>query len=145
MWWRSANRRFPDGQRLRSCSVGLPLSGRVSTYRLNGRRLSRDCPGPAAVRKKDVLEFLGGIALILGLATRYVAALFVIEMAFTTMLVKVDVGLIAPEGGPGAELDILILAIALSLVLTGAGRWSVDAFVAGRRRVTDSAVQRHVE
>lgn len=66
-------------------------------------------------------------------------------MAFTTMLVKVDVGLIAPEGGPGAELDILILAIALSLVLTGAGRWSVDAFVAGRRRVTDSAVQRHVE
>lgn len=91
------------------------------------------------------LEFLGGIALILGLATRYVAALFVIEMAFTTMLVKVDVGLIAPEGGPGAELDILILAIALSLVLTGAGRWSVDAFLVGRRRVTDSTVQRHVE
>jgi putative oxidoreductase len=91
------------------------------------------------------LEFLGGIALILGLGTRYVAALFVIEMAFTIMLVKVDVGLIAPEGGPGAELDILILAIALSLVLTGAGRWSVDAFLAGRRRVTDSTVQRHVE
>lgn len=91
------------------------------------------------------LEFLGGIALILGLATRYVAALFVIEMAFTIMLVKVDVGLIAPEGGPGAELDILILAIALSLVLTGAGRWSGDAFLVGRRRVTDSTVQRHVE
>lgn len=91
------------------------------------------------------LEFLGGIALILGLATRYVAALFVIEMAFTTMLVKVDVGLIAPEGGPGAELDILILAIALSLVLTGAGRWSVDAFLVERRRVTESTVSRHVE
>jgi len=82
------------------------------------------------------LELLGGIALIFGLATRYVAALFVIEMAFTTILVKVDVGLIASEGGPGAELDILILAIAMSLVLTGAGKWSVDAFLFGGRRAT---------
>jgi putative oxidoreductase len=81
------------------------------------------------------LELLGGIALIIGLATRYVAALFAIEMVFTTLLVKLDVGLIASEG-VGAELDILILAIALSLVLTGAGRWSVDALVVGRRRGT---------
>lgn len=82
------------------------------------------------------LEFLGGIALIVGLATRYVSALFVVEMLFTISLVKVDVGLIAPEGGPGAELDILILAIALSFVLTGARKWSVDALLAGRRRET---------
>ena len=81
------------------------------------------------------LEFLGGIALIAGLATRYVAALFVIEMIFTISLVKFDVGLIASEGGVGAELDILILAIALGLVLTGAGRWSLDALFAGRSRV----------
>jgi putative oxidoreductase len=80
------------------------------------------------------LELLGGIALILGLATRYVAALFAIEMVFTTALVKVDVGLIASDGGVGAELDILILAIALSLVLAGAGRWSVDALISGRRQ-----------
>jgi len=33
----------------------------------------------------------------------------------------------------------------LSLVLTGAGRWSADAFLFGRRRVTDSTVQRQVE
>lgn len=79
------------------------------------------------------LEFLGGIALVLGIATRYVAALFAIEMVFTNVLVKFDVGLIAPEGGVGAELDILVLAIALSLVLVGAGRWSVDALVTGRR------------
>jgi len=90
------------------------------------------------------LEFLGGIALIIGLATRYVAALFVVEMVFTISLVKLDVGLIAAEG-VGAELDILILATALSLVLTGAGRWSVDALFVGRRRVTDSTVQHPVE
>ncbi len=79
------------------------------------------------------LEFLGGIALIVGAATRYVAALFVVEMLFTISLVKLDVGLIAAEGGAGAELDLLILAIALSLVLTGAGRQSVDALVIRRR------------
>lgn len=79
------------------------------------------------------LEFLGGIALIVGLATRYVAALFAVEMVFTITLVKLDVGLIATEG-VGAELDLLILAIALSLVLVGAGRWSVDALLAGRRQ-----------
>lgn len=79
------------------------------------------------------LEFLGGIALIVGSATRYFAALFVVEMVFTIAFVKVDVGLIATEG-VGAELDLLILAIASSLVLTGAGGWSVDALLAGRRR-----------
>jgi putative oxidoreductase len=78
------------------------------------------------------LEFVGGIALIVGLATRYVAALFAIEMVFTIVLVKLDVGLIATEG-VGAELDLLILAIALSLLLVGAGRWSVDALISGRR------------
>jgi putative oxidoreductase len=80
------------------------------------------------------LELFGGIALILGLATRYVSALFAIEMVFTIALVKIDVGLIAAEGGAGAELDLLILAIALSLLLTGAGSWSVDAAFTGRRR-----------
>lgn len=80
------------------------------------------------------LELLGGIALIVGLATRYVAALFAVEMVFTIVLVKLDVGLIAPDAGVGAELDLLILAIALSLVLLGAGRWSVDAMLSGRRR-----------
>lgn len=79
------------------------------------------------------LELLGGIALIVGLATRYVAALFVVEMVFTIALVKLDVGLIASEGGVGAELDLLILATALSLVLTGAGRWSLDSVLVGRR------------
>lgn len=79
------------------------------------------------------LEFLGGIALILGLATRYVAALFAVEMVFTNILVKFDIGLIASQGGVGAELDILVLAIAVSLVLVGAGTWSVDALL-GRRR-----------
>lgn len=85
------------------------------------------------------LEFLGGIALILGLATRYVAALFAIEMVFTNILVKFDVGLIATDGGVGAELDVLVLAVALVLLLVGAGKWSLDSLFLRRRGVAPTA------
>jgi uncharacterized membrane protein YphA (DoxX/SURF4 family) len=46
------------------------------------------------------LELGGGILLILGLATRQWALLIGVEMVLTTILVKVDVGLIA-DGGAG--------------------------------------------
>jgi putative oxidoreductase len=71
------------------------------------------------------LELGGGILLILGLATRLWALLIGVEMIFTTILVKVDAGLIA-EGGAGAELDLLILAGCLALVVLGPGRVSLD-------------------
>jgi putative oxidoreductase len=71
------------------------------------------------------LELGGGILLILGLATRQWALLIGLEMVLTTILVKVDVGLIA-DGGAGAELDLLILAGCLALVLLGPGRVSLD-------------------
>jgi putative oxidoreductase len=71
------------------------------------------------------LELGGGILLILGLATRVWALLIGIEMVLTTILVKIDAGLIA-EGGAGAELDLLILAGCVVLVLLGPGRVSLD-------------------
>lgn len=115
---------------------GLQKIGEVSGFA--GFVESLGIPAPTLIAYVvTYLEFLGGIALIIGLATRYVAALFVVEMVFTIVLVKLDVGLIAPDGaGAGAELDTLILATALSLVFTGARRWSVDSLVVGRRRAT---------
>jgi len=74
------------------------------------------------------LELGGGILLILGLGARLWAALIGIEMILTTILVKVDVGFIA-DGGAGAELDLLILAGCLALVLLGPGRLSLDRAV----------------
>ena len=43
-----------------------------------------------------LLETGGGLLLIIGLATRWVGWLFVIEMILTTLLVKVNVGFISP-------------------------------------------------
>ena len=69
--------------------------------------------------------------IVIGLLTRLPALLLVIEMFFTTFLVKVnklDLGLIAPGDAPGTgvELDLVILAGALALVLIGPGPASVD-------------------
>lgn len=72
-----------------------------------------------------LLELVGGILLILGALTRLVALLFVLLMISSTLLVKVDVGLIGAQGA-GAELDLALLAGVLALALLGAGKLSVD-------------------
>lgn len=72
-----------------------------------------------------LLEFGGGIMLILGVLTRIVALLFVLEMIAAILLVKIDVGLIA-EQGAGAELDLALMAGALAILFLGPGKLAVD-------------------
>jgi putative oxidoreductase len=80
------------------------------------------------------LEVGGGLLLILGLGTRWVSLLFVIEMLVTTLLVKLpNAGFIAPQGGgSGAELDLLLLAAALILLTQGSGPLSIERNVLKR-------------
>jgi putative oxidoreductase len=83
----------------------------------------------------SILEFFGGIAMILGLFVRYVGALMVIEMVVTSARVKMPRGVsFIFSKGTGWELDFLLLIIALALVLLGAGAISVDAALTSRRR-----------
>ena len=72
-----------------------------------------------------ILELVGGILLLVGAGTRMVALLLAVEMIGTTLLVKVDRGLIAQEGA-GAELDIAVFAGAVAILLLGPGRLAVD-------------------
>src|SRR5690348_916995 len=60
------------------------------------------------------LELIGGILLIIGLATRWISLLFVCEMAVTMLYVQLP-----SKGWSGADLDRLLLAVALLLVLAG--------------------------
>lgn len=71
------------------------------------------------------LEIGGGLLLIIGLGTRIMALLFALEMIGTTLLVRVDLGLIA-EQGVGAELDLSILAGVLAILFLGPGKLAVD-------------------
>ena len=73
------------------------------------------------------VELIGGILLIVGLISRLAALILAIEMVFTTLLVKTHVGFIAPQGsGAGAELDLILLAVFLTILLVGPGRLSLD-------------------
>ena len=78
-----------------------------------------------------VLELAGGLALILGILTRIVAALLVLDMLGALFLVHAPAGIFAANGG--YELVLLLAAAAFALALTGAGRLSVDRALFGRR------------
>lgn len=77
-----------------------------------------------------VLEFGGGIALLLGFCTRPLAALFVLDMLGAIVLVKAKGGFLAPDG---LEFELLLGVAAATLALAGGGRPSVDGYLAGRR------------
>ena len=79
-----------------------------------------------------LLEFFGGIALLLGLLTRPIALLFVFDMLFAIFLVKLT------GGFSGYELEFLLCTSSLALFLTGGGSVSVDALL-GRRASSNTS------
>ncbi len=68
-----------------------------------------------------LLEVIGGIVLIIGLLTRIASILLIIEMIGSTIVAKLPKGFVG-----GYELDLLLMAIAISLLLTGPGRLSIE-------------------
>lgn len=74
------------------------------------------------------VELAGGLLLILGLLSRLSALLLTINLLVATLLVKVDLGLIAAEGA-GAELDLALIAGFLVVLLAGPGKLSLDRII----------------
>ena len=67
------------------------------------------------------LELVGGILLILGVATRWISLLFACEMLVTTVFVQIPA-----KGWNGADLDRMLLAATLLFILAGPGAWAVQ-------------------
>lgn len=83
-------------------------------------------PGKFWVLVVGVVEFFGGIALILGAWVELVGILLAINMLVAMWKVKWGkIGYIAQQGG--WELDLIYLAVALSFLFTGAGMFSVSS------------------
>ncbi|OCH82132.1 DoxX family protein [Gordonia sp. UCD-TK1] len=78
------------------------------------------------------LEILGGIALIVGLLTPVVAALFTLDMIGALFIAHVDNGIWVSDGG--YEFVLALGAGALLLAVIGAGRFSVDAVLGSKVR-----------
>jgi putative oxidoreductase len=77
-----------------------------------------------------IVEFFGGLALIAGVVTRVAAILIACDMVGAILFVHLKAGFFGPNG---FEYPLTLLAAAVCLALAGAGAYSVDAALEGRR------------
>ena len=71
----------------------------------------------------SILEFVGGIALVIGLFTRVVALLLAIDMVGAIVFVHGRNGFFLPMG---FEFAFSLLGACVALAVAGAGEYSVD-------------------
>ena len=69
-----------------------------------------------------LLDLVGGILLLLGVAGRWLGLLYAIEFAVAFFYVKL------PAGFQGARLDLMLLAGGLLIFLAGPGKAALDAY-----------------
>lgn len=89
-------------------------------------------------------EILGGIAILIGLFTRLVAIPLIITMLTAMLTVNIHYGFssiktigLTPSGPlfgpPGYEINLMYIAILVSLIVTGAGKLSADYLVLSKK------------
>ncbi|MFQ5913317.1 MAG: DoxX family protein [Nitrospinota bacterium] len=73
-----------------------------------------------------LVEFLGGIAILLGILTRYAAAALSIDMIVAILVVHLPAGYFLPRG---YAYPMVVLGGCLALLLAGPGRGSLDSAI----------------
>ena len=81
-------------------------------------------------------EFAGSIALIAGLFSRVAAFGITVTMLVATFMVHASNGFFmnwaGNQKGEGFEYHLLAIGLALVVIVSGAGKWSIDRLLAGR-------------
>ena len=84
-----------------------------------------------------ILEFFGGLALVIGLLTRLAALGLAIDMLGAILLVHLAGGFFLPNG---YEFVLMLMAVSVGLVIGGPGAFAADDAIA-RRRVAGTTVR----
>jgi putative oxidoreductase len=71
-----------------------------------------------------VIELTGGVLMIFGIGTRFISMLFSMILIGALLTVKRSTGMLG-----GYELDIAILAMSVSLFLSGGGPYSLSNYL----------------
>ena len=81
-------------------------------------------------------ESFGSVALLLGLLTRFTAASLAVIMVGAVAMVHLPHGFFmnwfGKQAGEGYEYHLLVIGMSLALLVTGAGKWSIDKVIAER-------------
>jgi putative oxidoreductase len=78
-----------------------------------------------------LVEFFGGLALVVGLLTRLAALGLAITMVVAILLVHLKAGFFNPAG---IEFPLALLAATGAIALAGPGAQSADAVIAARKK-----------
>ena len=86
---------------------------------------------PALTVLAMLAEFFGGLGVLLGFLTRPAAAGIIVVMLVALAKVHWDHGFflnweLKPERGHGIEMNLALIGMALTLLVAGAGAFSVD-------------------
>lgn len=88
-------------------------------------------PGYLMALLAGAAEFFGGLALVVGVLVRPAAAALAFAMLVAIFAAHASKGFFLDKGG--YEYALALFAVSLSLVFSGAGRFSVDRILAGAR------------
>ncbi len=83
----------------------------------------------AIMRTLSIVEPVGGVALMLGVFTQIVSMIFVVVM-LGAIYFKISKWGKKFTGDGGWELDFILLAANLALILGGGGAWGLDRLLA---------------
>lgn len=76
-----------------------------------------------------LLEVFGGMALVVGLGTRIVSALFALLMIGAILKVKLSAGFLGNGQQAGYELDVAFFAMSVFLAVNGNALFSLDQVI----------------
>ena len=93
-----------------------------------------------------VTELVGGIALIMGLLTRFFTLPLIIIMLVAMFTIHINYGFSAVKtigysaqgpvfGPPGYEINLVYIAALVALFILGSGRYSVDALIVKKPKI----------